>query len=151
MNFKIIIAGYCEDFTEYEQLIEYKNIYELKIGYLSKEEIKELMMDADVLILPYRQVTQSGPLMMAFHFGVIPLASDLYGFQELIINGQNGFLFKNNSVYDLVEVMQKILVMSGADRDIIKKNLKRFVSENYDPVKITNLYKSMFDSVIRTK
>jgi len=150
-NFKIIIAGSCDDFTEYEKQIENKDIFELKISYLSKDEIRELMMRSDVLVLPYRQVTQSGPLMMAFNFGIIPLASDLSGFQELIKKGQNGFLFKNNSVEDLVKVMEEIIDMSYSDRDIIRKNLIQYVSENYDLSKFVNNYKLMFDSVAGNK
>ena len=131
-NFKIIIAGYCDDFTEYEKQIENKDFYELKIRYLSKEETQEVMMKADILVLPYRQVTQSGPLMMAFNFGIIPLASDLNGFQELIENGHNGFLFKNNSVDDLVKVMEEIILMSNFERETIRENLIKYVSKNYD-------------------
>jgi len=150
-NFKIIIAGYCDNFTEYESQIENKDVFELKISYLSKDEIQELMMKSDVIVLPYRQVTQSGPLMMAFNFGIIPLASDLAGFQESIRNGYNGFLFKNNSVDDLVKIMKKIILMSYSDRDIIRKNLIKYVSENYDLSKFVNMYKLMFDSVAGNK
>ena len=150
-NFKIIIAGYCDDFTEYERQIENNDVFELKISYLSKEEIEELMIKADIIVLPYRQVTQSGPLMMAFNFGIIPLTSDLIGFQELIRTGYNGFLFKNNSVDDLVVKMQEIILMSNSDRDIIRKNLIKYVSENYDLSKFVNMYKLMFDSVTGIK
>ena len=150
-NFKIIIAGHCDDFTKYERLIKNKEVYELKISYLSKDEIQELMMKADILVLPYRQVTQSGPLSMAFNFGIISLASDLDGFQELIKKGHNGFLFKNNSVDDLVKVMEEIILMSYSDRDVIRKNLNKFVSENYDLSKFVDKYKAMFNSVIGIK
>lgn len=150
-NFKIIIAGYCDDFSEYEKQIENKDIYELKIGYMSKDEIQELMMKADILVLPYRQVTQSGPLSMAFNFGIIPLASDLSGFRELIKNGYNGFLFENNSVDDLVKIMEEIILMLNSDRDIIRKNLIKYVSENYDLSKFVNSYRLMFESVSGNK
>ena len=150
-NFKIIIAGDCADFTKYERQIKNYDVFELKIHYLSKEEIQELMMKADILVLPYRQVTQSGPLMMAFNFGIIPLASDLSGFQELIKNGNNGFLFQRDSVDELVKIMKKIILMSKFSRDIIRKNLIRYVSENYDLPKFVNNYKLMFDSVSGNK
>jgi len=150
-NFKIIIAGYCDDFTEYERQIENKDVFELRISYLLKDEIQKLMLKADILVLPYRQVTQSGPLMMAFNFGIIPLTSDLVGFQELIRTGHNGFLFKNNSVDDLVNIMQEIILMSNSDRDIIRKNLVKDVSEKYEPSKFANIYKLMFDSVTGIK
>jgi glycosyltransferase involved in cell wall biosynthesis len=150
-NFKIIIAGDCDDFTRYEKQIKNYDVFELKIYYLSKEEIQELMMKADILVLPYRQVTQSGPLMMAFNFGIIPLTSDLSGFQELIKNESNGFLFQKNSVDELVKIMEKIILMSKFGRDIIRKNLIKYVSENYDLSKFVNNYKLMFDSVSGNK
>lgn len=150
-NFKIIIAGYCENFSDYAKQIENKDIYEIQISYLSKQEIRELMLKADILVLPYRQVTQSGPLMMAFNLGVIPLASDLPGFQELIINRYNGFLFKNNSVDDLVKAMEDVILMSDSNRQILRENLIKYVAENYNLNKFVNNYKLMFDSVAGNK
>jgi len=146
-NFKIVIGGYCNDFSKYENLIENKNIFELKIYYLSKKEIQVLLSNTDVLVLPYRQVTQSGPLMMAFNFGIIPLASDLKGFQELIDDGYNGFLFTNNSLNELVKAMEKILLLSNSDRERIRTNLVNFVSENYSIPRFVNNYKLMFETI----
>ena len=148
-NFEIIIAGECDDFTRYEKQIENKDFYELKISYLSKEETQEVMMKADILVLPYRQVTQSGPLLMAFNFGIIPLASDLNGFQEIVKNGHNGFLFKNNSVDDLVKKMEEIILMSNSERETIHQNLIKYVSENYNLSKFVNMYKSMLETVAK--
>jgi glycosyltransferase involved in cell wall biosynthesis len=150
-NFKIFIAGDCDNFTEYERQIESKEVFELKISYLSKDEIQKLMMKADILVLPYRQVTQSGPLMMAFNFGIIPLASNLCGFQEFIRTGYNGFLFENNSVDDLVKVMQEIILLSNSERDSIRKNLTKYILDTYDLSKFVNSYKLMFNSVARYK
>jgi glycosyltransferase involved in cell wall biosynthesis len=89
--------------------------------------------------------------MMAFNLGIIPLASDLNGFQELIKNRYNGFLFKNNSVDDLVNVMEEFIIMSKSKRDIIRENLIKYVSETYALFKFVNNYKLMFDSVISNK
>jgi glycosyltransferase involved in cell wall biosynthesis len=150
-NIKFTIAGDCKDFKEYENRIINKDVFELKISYLPKDEIQELMMKADVLVLPYRQVTQSGPLMMAFNFGIIPLASDLMGFQELIKNGYNGFLFKNNSVDELVKIMEKIILMTKFDREIIRENLVKYVVENYNVCNFVNRYKLMFSSISGNK
>ena len=68
-------------------------------------------------------------------------------FRELIINRYNGFLFRNNSVDDLVKVMEEFILMSDSDRDIIRENLIKYVSETYTLSKFVNNYKLMFDSV----
>ena len=41
--------------------------------------------------------------------------------------------------------------MSNSDRDIIRKNLIKYVSENYELSKFVNMYKLMFDSVTGIK
>jgi len=43
--------------------------------------------------------------------------------------------------------MENIILMSNSDREIISKNLMKYVSENYDLSKFINMYRSMFNSV----
>ena len=72
-------------------MIKNKNIFNLKIYYLNKNEFPDLFSSADYFILPYREVTQSGPLMLGFNYQILPIASNLRGFSEHIEDGKNGF------------------------------------------------------------
>ena len=60
-------------------------------------EIAELFTKHDFLMLPYEDVAQSGPHMIAYYYNLPVIASDIEGFAERVIDGENGYLFKRNN------------------------------------------------------
>jgi len=65
-----------------------------KIEYIPDEETELYFKAADVLILPYLHVFQSGVLFLGYSFGLPAIASDVGTLKEEIIEGQTGFVFK---------------------------------------------------------
>ncbi|MBI4646588.1 MAG: glycosyltransferase [Bacteroidia bacterium] len=109
-NFKIIIAGDSESWSdEYAQLIENKSIFETDIRFIPKKCLPAYFQKADFFVAPYREVTESGPLLRAYYYNLIPIASDEDGFIEYIQDGKTGFIFKNKSAENLAEVMEKAI------------------------------------------
>jgi D-inositol-3-phosphate glycosyltransferase len=73
-----------------------------KIEYVPDEETELYFKAADVLILPYVHVFQSGVLFLDYSFGLPVIASDVGTLKEEIIEGQTGFVFKPQDTSDLV-------------------------------------------------
>src|SRR5690606_3556831 len=70
-NFKLIIAGRCADWNEiYEPLIQHKKVVSAHIGFSENEDIPAFFAQADYLVLPYRDTTQSSPLMIAYNYNI---------------------------------------------------------------------------------
>ncbi|MCI4645267.1 MAG: glycosyltransferase [Hyphomonadaceae bacterium] len=65
---------------------------ELVARYLSDAEAAEYFARADSVVLPYRQVTGSGVVPVALHYGKPVIASDLAGFREIVTPGETGWL-----------------------------------------------------------
>jgi glycosyltransferase involved in cell wall biosynthesis len=149
-NFKIIIAGKAKNPKQYIDLIENNKNFELKLEYLDKDVIPNLFNNTDYIVLPYREVSQSGPLSIAFAFRVVPIVSDLIGFKELISDNKNGFVFKSESPEKLAEKMEMVMNFSLEKRQVIKDNLKDFINKEYSIDKFVKDYKLMFDSVIKS-
>jgi D-inositol-3-phosphate glycosyltransferase len=59
----------------------------------------------DAVVLPYRNIYQSGVLMLAMSFGKTVIASDLEPFREIIKNGVNGLLFERSNPKSLAEII----------------------------------------------
>jgi len=70
--------------------IEHK--LELALHYVPDAEAAEYFARADVVMLPYRSVTGSGVLPLAFYYGKPVAASRLPGFAELVREGETGWL-----------------------------------------------------------
>ncbi len=63
-----------------------------RFEYVPDEEAELYYKAADVLVLPYTHVFQSGILFMAFSFGLPVVASDVGSIREDIVEGKTGFL-----------------------------------------------------------
>ncbi len=78
-----------------------------KIEYVPDEQTELFFKAADVLILPYTRIFQSGVLFLGYSFGLPAIAADVGTLKEEIIEGQTGFVFKPQDSSDLASVICK--------------------------------------------
>jgi glycosyltransferase involved in cell wall biosynthesis len=146
-NFTVTIAGYCDDFSSYQNLIQNPSFFKLNINVVPSNEIATLFKNADFLVLPYRDVSQSGPLKIAYNYNIPVIASNFPGFNEYIINGVNGYLFEPNNSNALYEVMKSVLCQTSEETDKIKSNLKEFVEQELKLENIIAKYIGFFETL----
>lgn len=110
----LLVAGkvWKDSFSKYQDLIDQyniNNICSLHIRYIPDDELSTFYSAADIIVLPYHRIYQSGVLLMAMSYGVPVLASDLLGMREIITDGENGFLFPAGDADDLGRVLIRVL------------------------------------------
>jgi glycosyltransferase involved in cell wall biosynthesis len=76
--------------------------------FIHYKAIHKLYCENDVLILPYKQVTQCGPLLIGYNEEVPPICSNIEGFREYVDEGKTGLLF-DNSAEDLARKMEIVI------------------------------------------
>jgi len=146
-NFIITIAGFAKDFSIYRDKIKDLNKFDLRIRLIRNDEIPDLFENASFLIQPYRDVTQSGPLKIAYHYNIPVIASDLPGFTEYITDGVTGYLFEANNYLDLYRVLKKIISAPEEDIDEIRKNLELYISSELGLEQIISNYEAFFNDL----
>ena len=62
------------------------------IQYIADEDVEQYFVAADVLVLPYKFIYQSGVLFLAYSFGLPVIAFDVGTLREDIVPGKTGFL-----------------------------------------------------------
>ena len=103
-----------------------------KIGYIPDEETELYFKAADVLVLPYTYVFQSGVLFLAYNFGLPVIATDVGSFGEDIVEGKTGFLCKASDANDLARTIEKYF-----ESDLFKnlstcrQNIRDFANQRY--------------------
>jgi glycosyltransferase involved in cell wall biosynthesis len=145
-NIKVIIAGrpYKEDFAYYEDIIQQLKVEDRVIKiirFISDEERDFLFKNCDALVLPYREIFQSGVLLLSMSYGVPVIASDLPANEEIIAHGENGILFQNENAEDLAKKTKQLFSM---DMTKIKQNAFDTVKNEYCWSKISQEYFKIF-------
>lgn len=112
------------------------------------EEIPELFTKHQFFMLPYQDVAQSGPHMIAYNYNLPVIASDIDGFAERVEDGENGFLFRVNDKESLKTAITKAATMSSSDYKRMKDKLKAYVEENYSLKAVSNKYIDYFNLIL---
>jgi len=122
-----------------------------KIEYIPDEETELFFKAADVLILPYTRVFQSGVLFLGYSFGLPAIASDVGTLKEEIIEGQTGFVFKPQDSSDLASKIDKYF-RSELFRDLETRRaeIKAYANERYSWDKVAAVTTSVYSRFLNS-
>src|SRR5690606_16893270 len=67
-----------------------------RIDHIPEADLEVYFKAADVLILPYTRIFQSGVLFLSFSFGLPAVATDVGSFRDDVIDGETGFICAPN-------------------------------------------------------
>jgi glycosyltransferase involved in cell wall biosynthesis len=105
--------------------------------HYDSEEQKEQLDSSEIFILPSKSEGMPQTLIEAMARGKIILASDNKGARDIIEEGINGFLFKNNDSENLAITIEKIYAMKKDElrkiKSIAKKTAQNFSWEKLIP------------------
>ena len=113
-NYRLIVAGEpkkgSEDYLDEIQQSVDRNFKQgqviLRIQFIPDEEMETYLKGADVLVLPYKEIFQSGVLFLAYSFGLPVVATDVGSFREEIVEGSTGFLSKPGDPAELAKAIE---------------------------------------------
>jgi D-inositol-3-phosphate glycosyltransferase len=136
---RLIIAGcpkgsesYWAAIEERISLLQLSSRVVQRIEYVPDADTEVYFKAADLLVLPYTQVFQSGVLFLGYNFGLPVIASDVGSLKEDIIEGETGFVFRPRDPVALAEAIERFfdsaLYTALADR---RQAIRRFAAERY--------------------
>ncbi len=139
-NYRLIVAGEPKKGSE-EYLHEIQQSVKrdfsqgqviLKIQFIPDEEMEVYLKGGDVLVLPYKEIFQSGVLFLAYSFGLPVVATDVGSFREEIVEGSTGFLCQPGDPAELARALEKYFA-SDLYRNLKtrRKELKDYANANH--------------------
>ncbi|WP_300021563.1 glycosyltransferase [uncultured Maribacter sp.] len=150
-NFSVTIAGKGNYWNNCKHLIKNKSHFNTKIEFIPDTEVPDLFTTHHYLVLPYLDVTQSGPQMIALNYVLPIIASNHEGFKEYTIDGETGFVLQQNTLESLKSVLRKCINISQRDYDLMVMNLVNENRTKYDISKIITQYDYMFTELLNQK
>ncbi len=113
-EYRLIIAGQPIKGTElYLSEIQsaidndpHRNQVIQKIRYIPDEETELYFKAADIAVLPYTHIFQSGVLFLSYSFGLPVIATDVGSLRDDIVAGETGYVCKPRDAVDLAEAIE---------------------------------------------
>lgn len=113
-RYRLVVAGRIEKgcqgyWEEMEASISRLGLepYVIKrTDFIPEAEVEIFLKSADVSLLPYKSIFQSGVLFLAYSFGLPVIATDVGSFKEDIVEGRTGLVCRADDAVDLGEKIQ---------------------------------------------
>jgi D-inositol-3-phosphate glycosyltransferase len=111
-DYRLIIAGSPRGGSEQywraiEEGVRKDERILVQAEFIPDRDIELYFKAADILVLPYRHIYQSGVLFLGYSFGLPVLAADVGSLRDEIIEGETGFVFRPDDPVDLATAIRR--------------------------------------------
>jgi len=131
----LLIAGkvWKTDFSQYACLIDKYGISgncRADIRYIPDSDVANYYAAADLVVLPYHRIYQSGVLLMAMSYGRAVVVSDLPGMVEVVTDKKTGLVFKAGNAKHLANTILSVF-REPKVLGSLEKNALHLMREHY--------------------
>jgi glycosyltransferase involved in cell wall biosynthesis len=132
-NYRLIIAGRakkgCEEYVNGIREALERDIFRghviSRIELVPDEAVEAYFKAADVAVLPYTHIFQSGVLFLAYSFGLPAIVTDVGSLREDVEEGKTGYIVRPRDAVDLAAAIERYFT----------SDLYRFLDERRQEVK----------------
>lgn len=96
-DLKVIVAGHGPDESRCRGLVRSPELFDWRPGFVPHGEIASLFAEASVVVLPYRDASQSGVVPIAFANGRAVISTEVGSLSEVVHDGRNGIVVRASS------------------------------------------------------
>jgi D-inositol-3-phosphate glycosyltransferase len=156
-NYRLIVAGEPKKGSE-EYLHEIQQSVKrdfnqgqviLRIQFIPDEEMEVYLKGADVLVLPYKEIFQSGVLFLAYSFGLPVVATDVGSFREEIVEGSTGFLCKPGDPAELAKAIETYFASDlFKNLNVRRRELKAYANANHSWHAVAELTRNAYAKML---
>lgn len=120
-----------------EELIFQKNDLQLNekvlfIKQLPFNEVKQQILNADLLLLPSIEEGIANVVLEAMALGTLVLTTNCGGMDEVVIDGQNGFVVPIRDSEAIANKIIEISKLSNSELEIIKNNARKTIENQHN-------------------
>jgi D-inositol-3-phosphate glycosyltransferase len=158
-DYRLIIAGKPKDSERYWAAIQEGIRQEVAIGrvllraeYIPDAETELYFKAADVLVLPYRHIYQSGVLFLGHSFGLPVLAADVGSLKDEIVEGKTGFVFRPADPVDLAKSIDRYFTSDlYTELKSRRQEIKQYASERHSWDVVTQATIGIYAMLLRMR
>jgi glycosyltransferase involved in cell wall biosynthesis len=158
-SYRLIIAGKPKwnevYWNQIQRLIEGLNVRDRviqRIEHVPDDETELYFKAADVLVLSYTQVFQSGVIFLGYSFGLPAIVADVGSLKEEIIEGKTGFVFRPQDSPDLARKIETYF-NSELFRNLESRRaeIKEYANERYSWNTVAAITTAVYSNLLSSR
>ena len=155
-SYRLIIAGKPKwnqrYWSQIEQLIRDKGIGHRvieRIEHVPDEETELYFKAADILVLSYTRVFQSGVLFLGYSFGVPAIVTDVGSLKEQIVEGETGLVAKPRDSLGLARTIERFFSSElFHELDTRRVRIREYANERYSWSKVAAITTKVYSNLL---
>ncbi len=156
-NYRLIVAGRPKSAESYwagiQGQIDAARISSFliqRIEYIPDEETEIFFKAADVFMLPYTHIFQSGVLFLGYNFGLPVIASNVGSLKEDIREGKTGFICEPRNSAALAKTIAAYFASDlYYQLDSAREQIRDFAEQNYSWTKVSQITRQVYDAQLK--
>jgi glycosyltransferase involved in cell wall biosynthesis len=157
-RYRLIVAGEVQKGNEtYLRTLEQSVAEELERGmiifkaqFIPDEEIEAYFKAADVLVLPYVDIFQSGVLFLGYSFGLPVIATDVGSFREEIVEGETGYVCRAADPTDLAGTIETYFGSDLYSDSHRRQKIRRHAEIHHSWEAVADLTRNVYAGLLRS-
>lgn len=157
-NYRLIIGGRVDRCEQYWERLRLDIQPEVQAGrilvrdeFIPDDETEVYFKAADVLVLPYKNIYQSGVLFLAHSFGLPVLAADVGSLTDDIVEGLTGFAFKPEDPADLARAICQYFASDlYMNLDVRRPEIRAYATERHSWDLVAEKTMEVYSSLLQT-
>jgi len=122
----------------------------LRAEFIPDSETEVYFKAADALVLPYREIYQSGVMFLSHSFGLPVLASDVGSLRDEIIEGETGYLFRPEDASDLSNAIERYFKSNLFEQlDEHRIDIGKFAHERHSWQVVGQITAKVYESLLK--
>ncbi len=118
------------------------------LGWQSREQIRRLLENSDVFVLPSRSEAHPIALVEAMAMELVVVGTDVGGVSKIIPNSGIGFLVQKENPTHIQQALCSISEMSEVERYTMGRVAREHIKQHFSPVDIAQKHVAIYRSLL---
>jgi glycosyltransferase involved in cell wall biosynthesis len=118
------------------------------LEHIEDADVEKFFKAADVLVLPYIQIFQSGVPFLAYNFGLPVIATDVGSLRDDVVDGQTGFICQPR---DSGSIAAAVALFAASDlcpsSPALRESIKAWACARYSWARVATITRDVYDRV----
>ena len=119
------------------------------VRFIPEAEVEIYFKAADVVVIPYVEIFQSGVLFLSYSFGLPVIATDVGSLRNDVVEAKTGFLCRRADAADLARAIRSYFASDlYHDLDQHRRTIREFANERNSWTKVGEIIEGVYQRVL---